>query len=301
MRFRYFPLNHIDPHDGSFLCQGMACDSVRFESCLVHQYCWFENDCSPASQRNVAHFMKCFEGPYANREIIPDPVRRPLCAKESSIDYDLVNLCSANTTEVTTIEKKLNMTRAPMYKKLNPRGLFPHIFVNGAHLYNNSWAALVRILCQEMAPAKVPVVCNSVPLQLTFYLADTGLNKTNVKAHSLLFSKAILEAINLVGSKEWLPINFETQQPDHSPSYVNIQAADYLQITSVEMFGQNTVQINATVQHLKAFQSVLSTGIAGSDFSVFLAWALNFYGYPKITSKNIINQSSVVPGSATIP
>ena len=278
----------------------MACDSVRFESCLVHEYCWFQSECSASSQRNVAHFLKCFEGPYANREATPDPARRPLCAKEAGIDYEQVSGCAANKTEVGRIEKSLNKTRAPMYKKLHPRGLFPHIFVNGAHLYNNSWASLVRVLCKEIGPKDEPEVCTSVPLDLTFYLANTGLNKSDINGHVDNFNKAILEATNFVGSKEWLPINFQTSQPDHSPSYVNIFAVDAVQLTSAKSVDQDTVQIDVTIRSLKAFQSVLLGGIAGSDFGPFLAWAMGSNGFPNIGSNNIKNQSAVAPGRAAI-
>ena len=153
VNFKYLPLNHINPNNGSYICDGMACDSVKFESCLVNKYCWYKNpnSCNAINQLNVAHFMKCFEGPYANREATPDPSRRELCMRKSNLDYDLINDCANNYTQVNEIEYELNLTRAPLYKKLgrNP-GLFPHIFVNDKHLWNNSWTSLVRILCNEI-------------------------------------------------------------------------------------------------------------------------------------------------------
>ena len=273
----------------------MACDSVRFESCLVHEYCWFESDCTTTSQRNVAHFLKCFEGPYANREATPDATRRPLCAEKAGIDYQHVSACTANKTKVEYIEKMLNRTRAPMYSKLHPQGLFPHIFVNGVHLYNNSWASLVRVLCQKIGSTVQLDVCKSVPMDLTFYLWNTGLTISNVNRHADACAQAILEATNFVGSSEWLPINFKTSQPDHSPSYVNIKALDSVQLTSVKSINRELMQVKASIFHLKAFRSVLVDGIAGSNFGPFLAWALGANAFPNISSSNVQNQSATVP------
>ena len=273
----------------------MACDSVRFESCLVNEYCWFESECTTTSQRNVAHFLKCFEGPYANREATPDPTRRMQCAGKANLDYQQINACATNKSRVEYIEKILNRTRAPMYSKLNPRGLFPHIFINGVHLYNNSWASLVRVLCQQISTTEQLDLCTSVPMDLTFYLWNTGLAKSTINHHAEALGQAILEATNFVGSSEWLPVNFKTSQPDHSPSYVNIKALDSAQLASVKSIGQEVMQVNARIFHLKAFQSVLVDGIAGSNFGPFLAWALGANGFPNISSNNIRNQSATVP------
>jgi hypothetical protein len=281
----------------------MACDSVRFESCLVKKYCWYQNDaqsCTSTNQLAVSKFMKCFEGPYANREATPDPSRRKICMEEAKLDYEMINNCASNKTEVDEIEYQLNLTRAPMYKMLGPTpGLFPHIFVNHQHLWNNSWAALVRKLCNEFITKSivnelvVPKICHSNSVNISFSFVNINpleVNKTLIMNHLQKFENAIVEATNFLTSKTWLPINFGTSQPDGSPSYVNIKAASSATVIAITDDGNN-IDIQFEIEILNAFyNSNILNGIVDDSFPSFLAWAMQKNGFVDIEAKNIKNQ-----------
>jgi len=45
--FKYLPLNHVNASTGAFLCDGMDCPATRFDSCLVREYCWFQEKDKP--------------------------------------------------------------------------------------------------------------------------------------------------------------------------------------------------------------------------------------------------------------
>ena len=309
VNFKYLPLNHINPNNGSYICDGMACDSVKFESCLVNKYCWHKNpnSCNATNQLNVAHFMKCFEGPYANREATPDPSRRELCMRKSNLDYDLINDCANNYTQVNEIEYELNLTRAPLYKKLGPNpGLFPHIFVNENHLWNNSWTSLVRILCDEIQSnnnnnhENIPNICNSNSIKMSFSFINLNsilLNKTIITNHIQEFNKGLIEALNFLSSQSWLPINFKTSQPDGSPSYVNIKAIDSVEVTKIDENddNHNGIYIEIVIKLLNAFydNKNIINGIVGGSFPSFVAWSMENNGFQMVKEDNIFNQTLI--------
>lgn len=301
--FIYIPLNHINPNNGSYICNGMACDAVKFESCLVQQYCWYKGICNTTNQLKVARFMKCFEGPYANREAIPDPSRRKLCMKQAQLNYSLVLGCVSNKTQVDKVEYELNLTRLPMYKSLGPQpGLFPHIFVNNNHLWNNSWTSLVRILCNEIKTYNFSI-CGANSVDLSFSLVNTksiSLNKTYIANHIPAFESAILQASNFLSSKAWLPINFQTHQPDGSPSYVNIQAINSVTILKLnDGLGskgetiKDTIDVQVRIELLNAFyyNKGIINEIVGLSFPSYLAWALRKNGFDHVNPDNIKNQN----------
>ena len=136
INFTYMPLNHIDPATGEFVCSppSMDCESTKFDSCLVHAV---NSKTSPLAQNQLglSRFLKCFEGPFANREKPTDPSERRPCfelAFGSKPDlFDDIAACAKHPSVVRPIEKALNRSRAPMYSRLTPNpGLFPHIFVD---------------------------------------------------------------------------------------------------------------------------------------------------------------------------
>ena len=70
VRFRYIPLNHVAPN-GSFACnESFACPDTRFDTCLARVTCDpLDGRCLPAAQQQLASYLACFEGPFANREV----------------------------------------------------------------------------------------------------------------------------------------------------------------------------------------------------------------------------------------
>ena len=297
--FSYFPLNHIDPSNGSYVCsEGSDCDSVRFESCLVNLYCWFQNDkaCPSETQLKVAHFMQCFEGPYANREVSPDPSRRPFCMEQASLDFDLVSRCAHDSKQVTQIEFELNETRAPMYKRLGPTpGLFPHIFLDGEHQWNNSWAALVRTLCEKIPSieAKLPSACTRRRVFVSFDLNDTPVTRDEILAKGTKFESAVHTAMDYAASKVWLPVHFDTHEPDGAPSYVNIKAVDTTVLIDTARTSSSTVHVLLRVDILNGLMNSTQRGCLSEFFLDTLAWSLSTQGFSGITNSSIGNLSLV--------
>ena len=66
------PLNHVAPN-GTFECvpPAFACPDTRFDTCLAHVTCdpLDAKGCAPTVQLQLASYLACFEGPFANREV----------------------------------------------------------------------------------------------------------------------------------------------------------------------------------------------------------------------------------------
>lgn len=230
INFSYVPLNHVAADgSGAFNCgASMDCVSTRFDSCLVGEYCLFGH-CDGATQRQLANFLKCFEGPFANVEGGTNATRRKPCMAAAGLDFERVASCASNATMVGALQTAINRTRAPMYARLGPNpGLFPHIFVDGVHQANDTWTSLLRTLCGKLAvhaagaqsaapPAALPPACGLSNATLSWDFAPSALSAARILAHRDSFQSAVVAAVNLAASRVALPVHFE-------PDYVDVRA-----------------------------------------------------------------------------
>jgi len=269
--FKYIPLNHINATDGSYLCDGLDCPSTQFDACLTKEYCWFEDTCSPRNQQAVSEYLHCFEGPFANRESPTNASRRPHCMQQAGLDYDRVLSCTADKPKLASILSALNATRAPMYSSLGPSpGMFPHIFIDGAHLFNNSWASLTRLLCARLPAQQLPDACTDRVIEEQFRVHNLSAQAINSdKQH---FLTAVQLAADLALSKVAFPVHFEyadwphnaDPDPNGAPSYVNAQAITRVQLINVQAVEQSVVAVKVKFEVLGAFEAYLLKRVLGA-------------------------------------
>ncbi len=274
--FSYRPLNHVDPTTGEFICTGNSdCNSTRFDSCLVGTYCWPQ--CEGDRARAVAQFLKCYEGPFANTENLTDPTRRPTCMRRAGLDFDAVQACARNDTAGSLLRRmqtQINATRAPMYAALQPSpGLFPHIFVDGAHQWNNSWTKLLSTLCRKPQFLEIPP-CQHLTATFAF---DMLLEKSAVQARPIEFSSSVMLGVNYAASEALLPNNFRTQgEPDNAPSYVNIQAVHSASLLTLASTPDGWLSIELAFDGVLAGNvDALTGGVKSSVVTEYVAWALS--------------------------
>lgn len=238
VRFRYIPLNHVAPN-GSFACnESFACPDTRFDTCLARVTCDpLDGRCLPAAQQQLASYLACFEGPFANREVQTNTSRRMPCltkafGEDAAAISDRIKQCLAN--DVADVEVKFNATRAPMYKRLQPNpGMFPHIFLGGEHFWNNSWTALLRAICSSAQTPKPPA-CAPGQATLTFDADITGGCGIMTPVDSVVFCAAVRDGANLAAARFALPNGWATEgEPGQGdkPSYVDERAVAEASLT----------------------------------------------------------------------
>jgi hypothetical protein len=290
INFTYIPLNHVDALTGKFVCSppSMDCESTKFDSCLVHAVA---NQTSPlaSNQRGLSSFLKCFEGPFANREEPTDPSRRRPCFEQSFGPglFESVAACALNPAVVGPIEEALNKTRAPMYSRLTPNpGLFPHIFINGVHQYNNSWTALFRTLCSALED-DAPRECLAQNMTIAFRVHLQHPWKPPVTRSQMAdLLEASLEASNLAASRILFPDHWNTTgdagQPRGEPSYVNARPAVAPSLRSLTSEpGLPAVAVEVTMSVLAGLRGSLSAALSTPQGAADLfEWALRSRDLP---------------------
>jgi hypothetical protein len=300
-------VNHVDPETGAFLCtvQGtdLDCASTRFDSCMVKHACW-QGQCEFAVQKRIATFLRCFEGPNANTEVETDPARRLPCFLGTGFaqsDWDSITACAANGTEYAGIAAALNVSKTKMLASLGDKhGLFPHVFVDGQHQWNNSWCGLTRTLCDQAAPRgsqlqsqqQPPAACRPIDLPFRLLLTDPAIDAAT--AASAAFQGALRKAAEFAVSNASFPKHFDTDDDalDGAPSYVDSRAvlaltlhnctADEGVATGVSRPATSPPQplkLDLVLTMLAAFGADATVGLKSPAFVAYLVWALGAAGF----------------------
>ena len=201
--------------------ESLDCESTAYDGCMTDVHCR-AGGCDAATQRKIARFLACFEGPYANREVNVDASRREPCFRDAGLAFEPVRACYADAPRRAAIAARLNASKAAMMARLGASpGLFPHIFVDGTPLVDRTWTALTRAICGALPAA--PSVCDSVAApRLVFSVAEGQLREGPA-----LDAAAVL-AVNSAASKAAFPVHFATDDdalPPGDPSYVDVRAA----------------------------------------------------------------------------
>lgn len=270
------------------------------------RHCW--PDCTGEGARRLAQFLKCYEGPFANTENLTDPTRREPCLQEAGFDdYEDLLACSLNETaggELDRMQRAINATRGPMYAALQPHpGLFPHIFLNGTHQWNNSWTHLLSTLCDDEF-LSAPPACKRSQEMFSFQLRQHGpLTTAAIKAHPWKFQAAVQRAVNYAASQVALPAHFRTAgEPDGAPSYVNVKAVRSVETDEVTPTGVGRwLRVDVKLQGVLAgFLEALRGGCASPEVAEYLAWALSSEAstagvFGNVTASDIRKQHIVSP------
>ena len=217
---------------------------------------------------------------------------------KAGLDFKKVTDCTVNAALMQEVQSQLNSTRAPMYAKLGPSpGLFPHIFVDGQHLYNNTWAAINKILClkleeKSVSPAMLPTGCRTEKMKLTFELR--GLDASKIKSLQEEIEDAVKTAVDFSVSGQVLPVNFEYPKwpnnedpdPNGEPSYVNVQALQKVRLERVSGIATSRgVEVTMEVLILEAFKEDFLR-IADTT-PRYLSWTLSRTKLGKVPASNI--------------
>mmetsp|Transcript_48309 Transcript_48309/g.108835 ORF Transcript_48309/g.108835 Transcript_48309/m.108835 type:complete len:329 (-) Transcript_48309:366-1352(-) len=306
VNFSYFPLNHLTPN-GSFDCSSaeLDCPSTIFDSCLSHAVSDPTGPLLPGTTRDrqlaLSGYLACFEGPFANREELTNASARHPCFREhfgaDPAPWNTVSACAADPRLYIPVLEELNATRAPMYARLGKvPGLFPHIFVDGLHQWNNSWTALFRTLCERLPSVSAPDACTSRRVDIGFRLATRGtppLTPDGIARQNETFAAAVLEAVNLAASRILFPTNWETSgaagQADGAPSYVNAQPAWHPQLL-MPLPGppdpDPTLNMTVRIDVIGAFEpAILRLGDGGAVD--LMQWALRSHGFKSLLPGDI--------------
>lgn len=244
------PLNHVAPN-GTFECDppAFACPDTRFDTCLTHATCdpLVTNGCAPAVQLQLASYLACFEGPFANREVRTNASRRAPCLARAfgataPTLTKAINHCLA--TNVAGVEVKFNTTRAAMYARLQPNpGSFPHIFLDGKHFWNNSWTGLLRAIC-ELDPALPACTASQATLEFDLTFAQPLTCAMLMPAGAAKFGAAVRDGANLAAAAFAFPEGWATQdEPGQGdkPSYVDEKVVAGATLTKCTDTGNGSV------------------------------------------------------------
>ena len=299
--FSYMPLNHVNATTGQFECgKEFDCASSRFDSCLVHRYCW--PNCAGSTARALASFLQCYEGPYANTEALTDPARREPCMRRAGLDYAAVMGCAADAAQYGPFEDAINASRAPMYAALGPDpGTFPHIFIDGRHQSNNTWTFLLRTLCGMPAVASRASHAACATQRATLSFTVDGLTAASARAHAAALGDAVNLGVNLAASESALPIHWKTRvAPGDPPSYVNVRVSGSASLVAAadrqyDNSGTGTTRVRFDLsQVLSVFVPDLVKGCSPTAGNVteYLEYALTTSGSP--FGKQVANVRDVV-------
>lgn len=227
--------------NGSFQCYPpeFACPDTRFDSCLSHLTCdpIATSECTSAVQLQLASYLACFEGPFANREVQTNASRRAPCLAQAFGSAapaltKAINDCLA--TDVAAVESEINKTRAPMYARLQPNpGSFPHIFLDGKHFWNNSWTGLLRAIC-ELEPSLSACTSSAATLEFNLSFAHPFSCSILTGGDIAKFGSSVRDGANLAASAFAFPEGWVTQDEPgqgNKPSYVDEKAVADAKLT----------------------------------------------------------------------
>ena len=277
---------------------GLDCVGTKFDSCMAYENCWFNDTqpCSSTAQLAISQFLQCFEGPYANTDTPANETLIQPCMAAAGLNYEQVMNCVNNDTTVENVMWSLNTTREGMYEKLGPTpGYFPHIFLDGNHLYNNSWASLVRIICDKVGYAPAKCAPKAGVMHVTIY--DSPYPVATILEHAYLFEQAVQTASDFAVSQETFPINFNTSsdEPDGAPSYVNVKAllntslrsalVHPVRLDSTEGTSAYSVDLVLDISILSAFGAQFNLGCNGTSLIAFMTWALTQNGFSGLDNR----------------
>lgn len=127
------------------------------------------------------------------------------------------------------------------------------------------------MLCAELkGEQNLPASCIMDTWTLSFSLNASSVS--HIQQTKVSFEAAVQDTINFVVSNVSLPVNFNTDQPDRAPSYVNVQAVQHTQLTHVQG-STGAVQVELDISLLKAFVADFEQGCRLEIFNKYFAWA----------------------------
>ncbi|KAH8058795.1 hypothetical protein JL720_13985 [Aureococcus anophagefferens] len=226
VNFTYYPVNHVNATSGAFECavdgESLDCESTAYGGCMTDVHCR-AGGCDAATQRKIARFLACFEGPYANREVNVNASRREPCFREAGLDFAPVRACYADAPRRAAIAARLNASKAAMMARLGASpGLFPHIFVDGNRSSTATWTALTRAICGAL-PAR--------RRRSAIRWRRRGSSSPSPRgscARARPSTPRPCSPVNSAASKAAFPVHFATDDdalPPGDPSYVDVRAA----------------------------------------------------------------------------
>ena len=276
VNFTYFPVNHVDPATGKYECEidgsDLDCESTKYDACLMDEYCYsVRGGCDSRTQRSIANFLACFEGPYANRETTVNASARAPCYAASGLDVERIQTCYEDEGRVARIQTFLNESKAAMMARLGPSpGYFPHMFVDGAPLANRSWTSLTRSLCDAIEEPPSSFCGDTRGAGLVFRVSRPFGDQLQQAAGPRL-DAAVQKGVDVATSAAALPRHFDTDDdalPPGDPSYVDVRA------TSSATCTVHNTTATCTYDLLNAFASDATRACDANGFVAGLVYGL---------------------------
>ena len=306
VEFRYIPLNHIDTATGEYNCDPASnCPATVFDSCLVHELCDPEaNMCNATRRLQLANYLACFEGPYANTEVLPPASRTKPCFEkaygtEAPLALSRVADCVANNS--VAVQDVLNKSRASMYAMLGPDpGLFPHIFLDGTHFFNSTWSALLRAICDRNVVVGGAAIAACAEMTATFTLDVVTSSCSTIYRRSASYCSAVTDAANLAASEWAFPRGWQTDGvagQGSDPSYVNEHAALQCAYTSCAEGGSASSIVTVEVA-LSGLVGGLQATLAGAVAAALAPRANGTIGLLALIVDRLVDANFLVEGVA---
>ena len=284
------------------------CSSAKWEACLVQEHC-FDGACDSTTQLQLAHFFKCYEGPFANQDGATNFALAAPCTTTAGLSLSKVQSCYDSIKDSNTVD---NSVQKPFFEAAQPiiNNGFPYVTVNGQPVAD--WVTMLRTVCDtyEAGGGKAPAACESVRFQLELkFSAASGLTPDNYNTKGDLAS-ALVQALDFGYSNVTFPVNFLDDDDPKTPSYFEANTTLSAKVSRASRWFEHeqggavgeaawtsglSLVIDAYVLDAALVNTKASIGDA-NVFVPFLAQAMGDYGFSGITAADIT--ATVLPGAA---
>lgn len=288
------------------------CSSAKWEACLVQEHC-FDGACDSATQLQLAHFFKCYEGPFANHDGATNFALAAPCTDTAGLSLSKVQSCYDSIKDSNTVE---NSVQKPFFEAAQPiiNNGFPYVTVNGQPVAD--WVTMLRTVCDtyEAGGGTAPAACESVRFQIELkFSAASGLTPDNYKTKGDLPS-ALVQALDFGYSNVTFPVNFLDDDNPQTPSYFEANTTLSAKVSRAARWfehqhqgegeGEGGAKAWASGLSLVVDAYVLDAALANTKLSIgdaevfapFLAQAMGDNGFSGITAADIT--ATVLPGAA---
>jgi hypothetical protein len=158
--------------------------------------------CDKRSQRKLASFFKCFEGPFANHDGPTDFTKARPCAQRAGLDVGAIASCFDSIENVTTVNNAVQKPFWDASQAVLAVG-FPYVKIND-QAQSANWPDLLSIVCDlqtaaAAAEARIPRGCEvdgAAGRRMTVELRGPGVDIAVFSAAA--YAVALTQATNFI-------------------------------------------------------------------------------------------------------
>lgn len=138
-----------------------CCIKDKYEDCIVsHLGCTDESPCTMDTRAKLAKFLGCFEGGHISENHCPQDPKNCTVYAGLGAEYEAINHCFSNATQVTAAGKPIDATCAA-----ENIDFWPHVKVNGVKAggpncdQDSCVIPILPVLCRAYSGAAKPKTC----------------------------------------------------------------------------------------------------------------------------------------------